>query len=113
MGVFESRVEGQHFPFIPPFENGGHEQTRWLTLSDKDGSMIEIMGKTPFHFDVHNNDVNDYLNAMHEHELIRKNEIFLHIDAFHCGIGGDMGWSTVLKKEDRVEAKDYWNTKSL
>jgi beta-galactosidase len=107
LGVFESTVEGEHFPFIPPSENGGHEQTRWLTLTDGSGRQIKVTAPVPFHFDVHHNTIADYKQAAHEHELKRRKESWLHIDAAHAGIGSDMGWSTMLAETEQVKAQNY------
>ncbi|HHW48387.1 MAG TPA: DUF4981 domain-containing protein [Clostridiaceae bacterium] len=107
LGVFKSRVEKEHFPFIPPSENGGHEETRWLSLSSENGRMIKIASPIPFHFDVHHNTIDDYKNAKHEHELVRRKESYLHIDVAHSGIGSDMGWSTFLPESERVKAQNY------
>ncbi len=107
MGVFKSSVEKEHFAFIPPSENGGHEETRWITLSNGDGRAIQISSPIPFHFDVHHNTIEDYKNAKHDHELIRRKESYLHIDVAHSGIGSDMGWSTFLADSDKVKAQNY------
>jgi beta-galactosidase len=107
LGVFKTGVENEHFPFIPPSENGGHEETRWLTLSNGKGAAIKISAPLPFHFDVHHNSIEDYKKARHEHELIRREESYLHIDAAHSGIGSDMGWSTFIADNDMVKAKNY------
>lgn len=105
LGVFTGSVEQEHFPFIPPSENGGHEETRWLELQNGKGQMIRFDLDMPGHFDIHHHTVTDYKEARHEHELIRRPESFLHLDAAHSGIGSDMGWSTVLNEQDRVMAK--------
>ena len=94
LGVYETTVEETHFPFIPPSETGGHEETRWLSLLDASGNGIRITGETPFHFDAHHNTVADYRAARHEHELKRREVVFLHLDAAHSPIGGHMAWST-------------------
>jgi len=107
LGVFESRVEAEHFPFIPPSENGGHEETRWLKLTCEDGRQIQVASPIPFHFDVHHNTIEDYNKAKHEHELIRRKESYLHVDTAHSGIGSDMGWSTMISEENRVKAQNY------
>jgi beta-galactosidase len=107
MGVFCNDVEQEHFAFNPPSENGGHEETRWLELADAAGHKLLIAAAVPFHFDVHHNSVADYRAARHEHELTRRPESFLHIDAAHGGIGGDMGWSTVLTDSEQVKAGPY------
>ena len=107
LGVFESTVKEQHFPFIPPSECGGHGQTRWLTLSDDEGRSIKITGDGHFHFDAHHNTVEDYQKATHDHKLIRRPETYLHIDAAHSGIGSDMAWSTRLDENHLVAAGVY------
>jgi beta-galactosidase len=107
LGVFNSTVESEHFPFIPPSENGGHEEARWIIFKDKAGRSIKIASDIPFHFDVHHNIVPDYKQAKHEHQLIRRPESYLHIDAAHSGIGSDMGWSSFLDVGDRVKAQNY------
>lgn len=107
LGVFKSSVESEHFAFIPPSENGGHEETRWVALTNGEGRTIKISSPTPFHFDVHHNTISDYKEARHEHELIRRKESYLHIDAAHSGIGSDMGWSTFMTDSERVKAQNY------
>lgn len=107
LGVFKSSVENEHFAFIPPSENGGHEGTRWLALANAEGRAVKIYAPVPFHFDVHHNTIEDYKNAKHEHELIRRKESYLHIDAAHSGIGSDMGWSTFLSDSEKVKAQNY------
>jgi len=107
LGAFESSVENEHFAFIPPSENGGHEDTRWLTLANGKGGVIKVSSPIPFHFDVHHNNIEDYKNAKHDHELIRRKESYLHIDAAHSGIGSDMGWSTFLSESEKVKAQNY------
>ena len=107
LGVFKNSIENEHFAFIPPSENGGHEETRWLTLADNTGGILKISSPVVFHFDIHHNTIDDYINAKHEHELIRRKESYLHIDAAHSGIGSDMGWSTFLSDSEMVIAKNY------
>ncbi|MCL2603487.1 MAG: DUF4981 domain-containing protein [Defluviitaleaceae bacterium] len=104
VGVYETTVSAQHFPFCPPSECGGHDQTRWLTLSDDKGRGIKISAPAPFHFDARHNSVEDYLTAPHDHLLPKRGETFLHIDAAHAGIGGDMAWSTYMNPEHSIKA---------
>jgi len=108
LAVHQSSVEMEHFPFIPPSENGGHEDCLWLTLQDGSGRGIAVSSDKEFHFDIHHNSISDYKNARHEHELIRRKESYLHIDAAHSGIGGDMGWSSYLSEDDRVKPESYY-----
>lgn len=93
-GKYESTVAGEHFPFCPPSENGGHEGVRYIELANAEGRKIVIRPRQGVHFDVRHNSIADYHAAAHEHELTARDEIYLHIDAAHAPIGGDMAWST-------------------
>ena len=42
--------------------------------------------------------------ANHEHELIRRDEVYISIDGAMAGIGGDMAWSTELDDKHKVFA---------
>lgn len=106
LGVWDSTVEGEHFPFVPPSECGGHEGTRWLTLSDGKAAL-RVSSAAPFHFDVHHSTVADYIAAGHDHQLPRRGESYLHIDAAHGPIGGEMAWSIAMPEGFAVKGGDY------
>ena len=106
LGVYTSTVTDEHFPYAPPSECGGHEQVRWLTLSD--GSQtLRVTGAQPFHFDAKHHTVADYQKALHDHELPARAETILHIDAAHAAIGSNMSWSTAMPPEERVKGGTY------
>ena len=65
------------------------------------------MQNRAFHYDIHHNTVADYQNAKHEHELIRRAEGFLHLDAAHAPIGGDMAWSTAMPNAFALRGGSY------
>ncbi|HZK35078.1 MAG TPA: beta-galactosidase small subunit, partial [Bacillota bacterium] len=113
LGIFKGRVEDHHFPYNPPSECGGHEETRWVSLSNEAGQNIKFVSPIPFHFDVHHSTIEDYLNAGHDHEIVKRKETIVHIDAAHAGIGGGMGWSTFLGPEHRVEPSTYMLTYAI
>jgi len=108
LAVHKTTVSAQHFPFIPPSECGGHEQTRWLTLTQKGtNSTIKITSPRPFHFDARHNTIADYQQATHNHKLPTRKETYLHIDARHSGIGSNMAWSTRVAPEHLIDAGVY------
>ena len=107
MGRYATTVEQEHFAFIPPSENGGHEKTKWIQLNNSEGKTLKISGAIPFHYDIHHNTIADYKHAKHEHELIRRPESYLHLDAKHTGIGSDMGWSSFLLDQEKTFAQNY------
>ena len=107
IGVHESTVTAQHFPFAPPSECGGHEAARWVTLKNAEGRVLRIESKQSFHFDARHSTIADYKAAMHDHEVTRREETILHIDAAHAAIGSAMAWSSVMPKEDRIPGGRY------
>lgn len=107
LAVYESTVSEEHFAFVPPSENGGHEETRWLRLEDEKGHSIEICSKQPIHFDIHHNTVEEYKVAAHDHELPVHKESILHLDAAHGPIGGEMAWSTKMPEKYAVTGGSY------
>lgn len=107
LGLYETTIQKMHVPFIPPSENGGREGCRYIKLLDEQGKGIMIKSRAPFHFDVREQSVEDYQKAMHDHELPQRENNFLHIDAVHSPIGGDMAWSIALENERRVTGGTY------
>ena len=107
LGVWSSTVSGQHFPFVPPSENGGHEETRWLRLSCGDGRSLRIRSAAPIHFDAHHYGIEDCQRAKHDHELPTRPETVLHLDAAHAPIGSEMAWSTKMPETLAVRGGEY------
>lgn len=106
-GRYESNVSGEYFGFCPPSENGGHHGVRLIELKNADGRIIRIIPKQGVHFDVRHNTIADYWNALHEHELPQREEVYLHIDAAHAPIGGDMAWSSGVDRREMPAGGGY------
>ena len=107
VGQYACTVEDTHHAFLPPCECGGHEDTRWLTLTAPDGRVLRVTAQSPLHFDAHHNTSGDYAAATHDHELTRRAAITLHLDGAHAGLGGDDGWSKSLRPAHRLEPGVY------
>ena len=106
VGVYSCAVEDTHSAFMPPCECGGFEDVRWLKLSG-DEHALAVEGEGLLHFDAHYNTIADYASARHDHDLVRRRDITLHIDAAHAGLGGDDGWSKSLREKYRLAAGVY------
>ena len=107
MGVYKTTVSAMHFPYNPPAENGGREEVRHLSLTTMDGRELTFRSLTPFHFDARHYTIGDLREAAHDHEITRRRQTVLHVDAVHAGIGGDMAWSTVQNEKTTVSPGVY------
>lgn len=107
LGVYTSTISEQHFPFVPPSETGGHEETRWVTFTQDSGAALCVSSKQPFHFDALHHRIEDYKTAAHDFEMPVRKETIFHIDAAYGPIGGDMAWSTEMPSKYKLSGADY------
>ncbi len=87
LGIYNSTVTEQYYPYIMPQETGHHEKTRWLELTNTNGKGIRISSETPFGFNALHYTTEDLHKAMHTSDLTPRAEVILHIDAAMRGIG--------------------------
>lgn len=97
IGKYESRVEDMHVPYVKPCECGGREDVRYLVLSDGTHRMT-ITGGADFHFSALPYSFEQYSKADYQDELGEKGT-YLHLDAWHTGVGGDTGWRKTIHPE--------------
>ncbi|MGC9347747.1 MAG: glycoside hydrolase family 2 TIM barrel-domain containing protein [Anaerolineae bacterium] len=107
VGRYESTVDEQFTPYVYPTESGGKEDVRWLALTDASGSGLLVAGPPLFHFDALHYTIDDLADAGHPHELTRLNDVILHIDARHMGVGGDDGWWSQVHDEFLIHPGHY------
>lgn len=89
MGVYTGTVEEQYVPYIMPQENGNKTDVRWAALTDLQGNGLLVTGMPVFETSVHHYTPEDFTQAQHAHELIRRNETILHLDYRQGGLGSN------------------------
>ncbi len=99
VGIYESTVDAQFIPFVDPCECGGHEDTRWIELTDDGGHGLRVVGEPTLHVSALHYTVEDLIQAGHVYELNRTDDIQLCLDGFHMGLGGDTGWTRNVHPE--------------
>lgn len=104
-GIYQSKVKDQHADFVRPCECGGHEDTRWLRVTDGSGCGIEICGN--FHFSALPWSIEQYTAAEYADELGESLGTNLVLDGFSAGLGGDTGWDKVIHPEYRIPDGNY------
>ncbi|MBQ8596798.1 MAG: hypothetical protein IJ409_03305, partial [Lachnospiraceae bacterium] len=97
VGAYESKVEDMHVPYVKPCECGGREDVRYLVLTDGTHKLT-ITGGADFHFSVLPYSLEQYMAADYQDELGEKGT-YLHLDAWHTGVGGDTGWRKTIHPE--------------
>jgi beta-galactosidase len=93
-------IENMHTPYIFPTDNGLRCDCSRLELGD-----MSIMGR--FHFSVSQYGQEQLTRAKHTHELVRAEDLYVYIDGFHMGVGGDDSWTPSVKTEYRLLEREY------
>jgi len=107
-GLYSDTVENLYTPYIFPQENGNREDVRWLSLTDKEGTGLFIMGNPYINFSTHYFTTGDLENAGHRHKIKPRNEITLNIDHKQCGVGtGSCGPRTFEKYRIKPETFEF------
>ena len=102
IGRYQSTVIEQFTPYVYPGECGGHEDTRWLALTDPEGNGLLFSGLDKLHFDALHYSIPDLAEAKHIVALRPREEVILHLDGWHMGVGGDDGWLAQVHNEFRL-----------
>ena len=121
VGLYESTVADQYVPYIRPQENGYKTDTRWLTLTDDNGTGILFSGDPLICFAALNNIHDDFESPgklsqyrkdaksanTHTVDVKPLDLVNLNIDLGQMGVGGDDSWGAVIHPQYRLSEKKY------
>ena len=93
-------IENMHTPYIFPTDNGLRCDCSRLELGE-----LGIAGH--FHFSVSQYGQEKLANATHTHELVPAEALYVYIDGFHMGVGGDDSWTPSVKARYRLLEREY------
>lgn len=99
LGRYKSTVADQFTPYVYPSECGGKEDVRWLALTDRDGAGLMVIALDQLHVDALHYTIQDLEEARHLYALKPRQEVILHLDGWHMGVGGDDGWAAQVHQE--------------
>lgn len=106
VGIFQSKVADQHFPYIMPQENGNKSDVRWLEIQSPQNTL-RIEGEPVINFTSHDYSPENLNDSKTSHNLIRGDKTYLNIDYKQMGLGGDDSWSPRVHKEFLLQDKVY------
>ncbi len=112
VGVYNSTVTNQYFPYIRPQENGYKTDTRWLVIKNEKGNGLffkseKYFGFSALHFSTDDFDQLTKGNYRHTVNLQPRTETILNIDYRQIGVGGDNSWGAQPHKQYRLPVSNY------
>ncbi len=99
-GRWTQSIQEMHTPYIFPSENG-------LRCDVSSAQIGRILIEGEFSLGVSQYGVKQLMGAQHEHELIPEDGLFVLIDGFHMGVGGDDSWSPSVKPRYQLTSPAY------
>ncbi|KAM3685851.1 hypothetical protein ACJW31_11G150000 [Castanea mollissima] len=110
VGVYEQEVGDMHVPYIVPGESSGRADVRWVTFQRKDGCGIyaSIYGSSPpMQMSASYYTTAELDWATRIEELVKGDDIEVHLDHKHMGVGGDDSWSPCVHDKYLIPAVPY------
>jgi beta-galactosidase len=100
VGHWDVSLEEMHTPYIFPSENGLRCDVTTATIG-----AVQIHGN--FAFNVSEFGLDQLLHAEHNHELDSQPGLFVHLDGYHMGVGGDDSWTPSVQPRYLLSEKHY------
>lgn len=112
IGYYEDKVKNQFYPYIRPQETGNKTDVRWLKLTDKEGTGLQVTGIQPIAFSALHSSVEDLdpgltKKMLHTIDVFPRKEVYLIIDWKQRGLGGDNTWGQFPYKQYRMLEDEY------
>ncbi len=112
VGVYQSTVAEQYFPYVRPQENGYKTGIRWMALTDEQGNGLLIDGLPLFSGSALHNSIEDFdqgskQNYRHMNDITPRDTVFVTVDMKQMGVGGDDSWGARTHPQYRIPPADY------
>lgn len=105
-GLYAGKVADQYFPYIMPQENGNKTDVSWLKLSGLNRGL-EIQSHSVMNINVQDYSQKALNSAKPNHELVRGDKTYVHIDYQQMGLGGDDSWSPRVHPQYLLNSEQY------
>jgi beta-galactosidase/evolved beta-galactosidase subunit alpha len=106
LGCYETTVDTLHFPYAVPQENGNRTDVRAVAFVGKDGAGLLVEAEETLNFTAHHYTLEDLIQAKHDDELPRREDIWVHLDHAHHGLGS-AGWGPDARPKDSLEVRPF------
>ena len=104
VGVHETTVTGNYFPYSQPQETGNKVDVRWAAATDASGAGLLAAGLPLLSVNALHHSAQDMDQAGHHHEMTPRAETLLNLDGKQMGLGGDDSWGALPLEKYRIKA---------
>jgi len=112
LGVYQSSVADQYFPYIRPQENGNKTDVRWWRVTNADGVGLEFYGDAPLSMSSINYTTADLDEGPNKHnvhagDLTPRPYTVVHIDKAQYGLACVNSWGATPLEQYKLHYGDY------
>ena len=111
VGLYETTLAGEVCPYVAPQEYGTRSDVRWVTVRDKGGAGLLIVGQPLLGFSALPYWPEDLTlesrGAKHPPDVFRRDFTCLTLDMAQMGVGGDDSWGAPVHPEYTLRAKAF------
>ena len=118
VGIYAQSINDQYFAYARPQESGNKSDIRWVALTNQQGKGLRFeMADSLLNFAALPYSMNDLdpeadKQQYHSGELVKRNEIYLHIDWQQSGVQGIDSWGSQPLEPYRIPYSNhqysYW-----
>lgn len=111
VGLYESTVSDQYFPYISPQENGNKTDVRWIAFTNEKGVGLMAVGRPLLSMSALHYTIEDLTQesrgSRHTVDLTKRDFVALNLDYMQRGVGGDDSWWAKPHAQYCLLAKSY------
>ena len=86
-GIYTNTVDGMYEPYLMPQDYGLRTDTRWLRLTDDNGTGLQFEMNELFNFNAYPYSTDNLTKAMYTYQLQRQDGITVNLDYATTGVG--------------------------
>ncbi|MNW64090.1 Evolved beta-galactosidase subunit alpha [compost metagenome] len=105
-GKYLTTVDDLFIPYVMPQENGSHDGTEWVSVTNEQGMGLKFAGPLAFSFNASHYTPEDLTAAQHTYELQRRDETIVHLDYKMSGVGSNSCGPELLEVY-RLDEKEF------
>ncbi|TKC09931.1 DUF4981 domain-containing protein [Pedobacter polaris] len=113
IGTYKSTVDEQYFAYARPQESGNKSDVRWVKFTNKQGKGLrfefidQLLSFNALPYSVEDLDPEAEKKQYHSGELVKRNQIYIHMDMQQLGVQGIDSWGSMPLVQYQIPFKDY------
>jgi beta-galactosidase len=107
VGLYRNTVDGLHYAYGRPQENGNRSDVRWVSFTDENGNGLIATGEPLINFSAWQYTQDQLERAKHDYELRPQRFTTVNIDLRQRGVGGVQSWGEYPLREYRLRGRQF------